>query len=90
MRRNQRAMRVWMKEVLRAYSASVAITIGALNTGLPAVDLSRRIVLERTLDGLEPNRFDPREVVARRILITLPLDDPTRASDPGKPLFVPN
>lgn len=79
-----------MKEALRAYSASVAITIGALNTGMPAVDLSRRTVLERTLEGRDPNRFDPREVVARRIVITLPLDDPTRASDPEKPIFVPN
>ena len=80
----------WMKEALRAYSASVAITIGALNTGMPAVDLSRRTVLERTLEGRDPNQFDPREVVARRIVITLPLDDPTRASDPEKPIFVPN
>jgi hypothetical protein len=84
------ALTRWVKDALRAYSASVAITIGALNTGLPAVDLSRRVVLERTLDSLAPNRFDPREVVARRIVITLPLDDPTRASDPDKPLFVPN
>lgn len=83
-------MKRWMKDALRAYSASVAITLGALNTGLPAVDLSRRTVLERTLSGRNPNSFDPREVVARRIVITLPLDDPTRASDPEKPLFVPN
>ena len=90
MRRRRSDLRKWAEEVVRAYSASVAITIGALNTGMPAVELSRRTVLERTLDARDPNRFDPREVVARRVIITLPLDDPTRTSDPEKPLFVPN
>ncbi len=73
--------RNWIKEVLRAYSASAAITLGALNAGAPPLNLSQRTVLERTLGDGDPNRFDPREIVARRVIITVPLDDPTRPGD---------
>jgi hypothetical protein len=82
--------RHWLKAVLRAYSASAAITLGALNAGAPPLNLSRRTVLERTLEERDPNRFDPREVVARRVIITVPLDDPTRPGNGDFPGFVPN
>ena len=90
MNRGSGPRRKWLKEALRAYSASAAITLGALNAGAPPLNLARRTVLERTLDEPDPNRFDPREIVARRVIITVPLDDPTRPGDGGFPGFVPN
>ncbi len=80
----------WLRDVVRAYSASVAITLAALNTGAPPLNLSQRTVLERTLDDPDPNAFDPREVVARRVIITVPLDDPTRPGSTDPFRFVPN
>jgi len=80
----------WLRSALRAYSVSAGITLGALNAGAPPLNLSQRTVLERTLDSPDPNRFDPREVVARRVIITVPLDDPTRPGGRDMPGFVPN
>ena len=79
-----------LKDIVRAYSASAAIALGALNAGAPPLNLSERTVLERTLGDRDPNRFDPREVVARRVVITVPLDDPTRPGGRDTNWIVPN
>ncbi len=77
-----------LRERLQIASAAAAITLGSLNPKLPELDLRRPIVFERTIEG--PGRYglDPREVVARRIIITLPLDDATATGDSS--WFVPN
>ena len=64
-----------LRERLQIASAAAAITLGSLNPKLPELDLRRPIVFERTIESSSRCRFDPREVVARRIIITLPLDD---------------
>ena len=84
-------MRTWrdtLRERMQIASAAAAITLGSLNTKLPEVDLRRPIVFERTIDGNSRSRFDPREIVDRRIIITLPLDDVMPADDQS--WFVPN
>ena len=77
-----------LRERIRIASTAAAITLGSLNPKMPEFDLRRPIVFERTVKALGQNEFDPREVVARRIIITLPLDDTNAASDDS--WFVPN
>jgi hypothetical protein len=84
----KRTWRSGLRERLQIASAAAAITLGALNPKFPDFDLRHPIVFERTIEELGANRFDPREVVARRVIITLPMDDPFAASD--NPWFVPN
>ena len=84
-------MRTWrdtLRERMQIASAAAAITLGSLNPKLPEVDLRRPIVFERTIDGNSRSRFDPREIIDRRIIITLPLDDVKPADDQS--WFVPN
>ena len=77
-----------LRERLQIAGTVAAITLGSLNPKLPELDLRRSIVFERTIEGPGRNGFDPREVVARRIIITLPLDDPIARGD--RSWFVPN
>ena len=82
------AVRRALMERLQIAGTVAAITLGALNPKLPELDLRRPIVFERTVDGPRNGFFDPREVVARRIIITLPLSDEIATGE--RSWFVPN
>jgi hypothetical protein len=73
-----RAQRI--RRLVQAYSASAAIALGAMNAVPSTDERQTRIAIDRlhqaSLDG-----FDPREVVARRIVLTLPWDETDAASD---------
>jgi hypothetical protein len=77
-----------VRERLQILSTAAAITWGTLNPNMPELDLSRPIAFERSVDLRLVNGFDPREIVARRIIITLPLDDAIATGDSN--WFVPN
>jgi hypothetical protein len=77
-----------LRERIQILSTAAAITLGSLNPKMPELDITRPVVFERTVKALKPNEFDPREVVARRVIITLPLDDASATSD--RSWFVPN
>jgi len=77
-----------MRERIQIAGTAAAIVLGSLNPKMPELDLSRPIVFERTIDGTPPGHFDAKEIVARRIIITLPLDDAIATS--GRSWFNPN
>ena len=76
-----------IRRLVQAYSASAAIALGVLNA-LPSSDeRPARIAIDR-LHQASRDGFDPREVVARRIVLTLPWDETDAASDDS--WFSPN
>jgi hypothetical protein len=81
----QRAHR--MRRLLQAYSASAAITLGAINA-FPDSERARPLIAIERLNAAPPGQFDPREIVARRIVLTLPWDESTGAGDDS--WFSPN
>jgi len=76
-----------MRRFLQAYSASAAITLGAMNALPDSERVQPSIAIER-LHGAPRGQFDPREIVARRIVLTLPWDESTGAGDDS--WFSPN
>ena len=76
-----------MRRLLQAYSASAAITLGAMNALPDSERVQPSIAIER-LHGAPRGQFDPREIVARRIVLTLPWDESTGAGDDS--WFSPN
>lgn len=82
------SLRRAMIERLQIAGTVASITLGMLNATTPEPDLGRPIAFERTVNGRGPSGFDPREIVARRIIITLPLSDDHATGD--RSWFVPN
>ena len=76
-----------MRRLLQAYSASAAITLGALNV-LPDSERGQPSIAIERLQSAPLGQFDPREIVARRIVLTLPWDESTGAGDDS--WFSPN
>jgi len=76
-----------MRRLLQAYSASAAITLGAMNA-LPDTDPGRPSIAIERLHSTPRGQFDPREIVARRVVLTLPWDETTGAGDES--WFSPN
>ncbi len=76
-----------MRRLLQAYSASAAITLGVLNV-LPDPDRAQPTIAIERLQSDIRGQFDPREIVARRIVLTLPWDESTREGDDS--WFSPN
>jgi hypothetical protein len=76
-----------MRRLLQAYSASAAITLGALNA-LPNSERAQPSIAIERLQREIRGQFDPREIVARRIVLTLPWDESTGAGDDS--WFSPN
>ena len=76
-----------MRRLLQAYSASAAITLGALNALPDPERVQPSIAIERLQSDIR-GQFDPKEIVARRIVLTLPWDESTGAGDDS--WFSPN
>jgi hypothetical protein len=76
-----------MRRLLQAYSASAAITLSALNA-LPDPDRAKPTIAIERLQSDIRGQFDPREIVARRIVLTLPWDESIGAGDDS--WFSPN
>jgi hypothetical protein len=49
-----------------------------------------RIAIERVMDDATEERFDPREVIGSRLVLTLPLEEAGRAPAPSPRGFQPN
>ena len=75
------------KRLVQAYSASAAIALGAMNATPSSDERQTRIAIDR-LHQASRDGFDPREVVARRIVLTLPWDETDAASNDS--WFSPN
>lgn len=77
-----------IRRAIQAYSASVAITLGQLGYYGSSESVREKTAIERIQPELPFGVFDPREVVARRIVLTVPLSERRAAGDP--PMYVPN
>jgi hypothetical protein len=64
-----------MKPIVQAYSASVAIMLGQLGYAFSSDSIREPHPIERVQPELPFGVFDPREVVARRIILTVPLSE---------------
>jgi hypothetical protein len=80
--------RVRVRRAVQVYGASVAITLGQLGYYGASEPARQKTAIERIQPELAFGVFDPREVVARRIILTVPLSERRSAGDP--PIFVPN
>lgn len=82
------SLRVKVRRAVQAYSASVAITLGQLGYYGSSEPPRAKTAIERVQPELPFGVFDPREVVARRIVLTVPLSERRAAGDP--PTYYPN
>jgi hypothetical protein len=73
---------------MQAYGASVAITLAQLGYTGPSEPARQRTAIERIQPELPFGVFDPREVVARRIVLTVPLSERLAAGEQS--MYVPN
>lgn len=70
-----RSFRASLRRTVQAYSASIGITFGALSyTGFES-HARQRIAIEQVQPELPFGVFDPREVVARRVILTVPIGE---------------
>jgi hypothetical protein len=81
-------IRIKMKRAMQAYGASVGITLGQLGYVGSDRPIRSKIAIERVQPELPFGVFDPREVVARRIILTIPLSELDPAGE--RSLYVPN
>jgi hypothetical protein len=77
-----------VRRAVQVYGASVAITLGQLGYFGSSEPARQMTAIERIQPEFPFGVFDPREVVARRIILTVPLSERRAAGDP--PIFVPN
>lgn len=81
-------LKLKMKRAVQAYSASVGITLGQLGYVGSDEPAREKVAIERVQPELPFGVFDPREVVARRIILTIPLSERRPAGE--RPIYSPN
>jgi len=70
-----RSLRASLRRTMQAYGASIGITFGALSYTGTESHYRQRIAIEQVQPELPFGVFDPREVVARRVILTVPLGE---------------
>jgi hypothetical protein len=82
------AIKLKMKRAMQAYGTSVGITLGQLGYVGSDQPIRNKIAIERVQPELPFGVLDPREVVARRIILTIPLSELRPTGE--RSLYVPN